>query len=47
MIESRGENKLINADKITMIDDAFSSYLLDPDEEEFTKKKKQLLLIII
>ena len=43
MIESRGENKLINADKITMIDDAFSSYLLDPDEEEFTKKVSSIL----
>lgn len=43
MTESRGENKLINADKITMIDDAFSSYLLDPDDEEFSKKVSSIL----
>jgi len=43
MTESRGEDKLINADKITMIDDAFSSYLLDPNDEEFSKKVSSIL----
>ena len=43
MKESRGENKLINASKITMIDDAFSSYLLDPDEEDFNRKVSSIL----
>lgn len=43
MTESRGEIKLIGVDKITMIDDAFSSYLLDPNDEEFSKKVSSIL----